>query len=229
MTAMQAYLDRYYCEAAVVARDCGISIAEVERLVADGVVPKPSYTVFDDRIVSAAFGDLPNDGVVPGRYFAPSQCAWIERARDAAAEATFRECMTAALAKANRLIFRLRDAFDDAGKPTSGLDARLDAMWTHFISGVFGLCVAGADSEWVIARKEVLQEKLSELTDSGASVDGLDRDDLSQLIDDYAAAAMPFAPAEYPRSSRKRLVDDLRSKLSVKEAAMAVTGKPIHI
>lgn len=36
---------------------------------------------------------------------------------------------------------------------------------------------------------------------------------LLALIDDYAAAAMPFSPAEYARSSRKRLVDDLRPRV----------------
>ena len=33
------------------------------------------------------------------------------------------------------------------------------------------------------------------------------------LIDQYAQASMPFSPLEYARSSRKRLVDDLREKL----------------
>ncbi|MBN5108962.1 hypothetical protein JY464_07745 [Stenotrophomonas maltophilia] len=32
----------------------------------------------------------------------------------------------------------------------------------------------------------------------------------------YARASMPFSPAEYDRSSRKRLVDDLRRELGEK-------------
>ena len=37
---------------------------------------------------------------------------------------------------------------------------------------------------------------------------------LRALIDDYGAAAMPFSPVEFARSSRKRLVDDLRARLN---------------
>jgi hypothetical protein len=40
------------------------------------------------------------------------------------------------------------------------------------------------------------------------------KSELLQLIDDYAISSMPFSPAEYERSSRKRLVDDLRSAVA---------------
>lgn len=221
MSEMQAYLDRHYCEASVIADRCGISVAELDELVARRLVPGPSYVVMPEKIISAAFGDLSQDGAVPGRYFAPSQSAWVAAAgksRDDPGEIAriFRDRMTVALAEANRSIFRLPDAFDEDCDPTSGIDARLDNLWTNFIAGVFALCVADAASERSIARKEVLQEKLVALTSNGASIniDGLSHSELSDLMDDYAAAAMPFAPSEYPRSSRKRLVDDLRSKLS---------------
>ena len=51
-----------------------------------------------------------------------------------------------------------------------------------------------------------------ELTGNGSRVadteDG--KRELLALIEAYARASMPFSPAEYPYSSRKRLVDDLR-------------------
>ena len=215
---MQAYLDQHYCSADGVADRCGIEPAELERLLDDGLVPRPSYTVTPDKIVSAAFGDLPRDGAAPGRYFAPSQTAWVARAQQAgqAMKGDFRTAMEAALAEADRAILRLEDAFDDDGTRLSGLDARLDNMWANFINGVFALCVANADTEAAIARKEILQEKLSAVTADGTRIDGLARGELTQLVDAYAAAAMPFAPAEFPRSSRKRLVDDVRAKLALR-------------
>lgn len=58
----------------------------------------------------------------------------------------------------------------------------------------------------------MLQEKLTKLTAnrSLASLADSSNEELIRLIDDYAESAMPFSPAEYERSSRKRLVDDLR-------------------
>jgi hypothetical protein len=45
-----------------------------------------------------------------------------------------------------------------------------------------------------------------------------DRDDerALALIEAYASASMPFSPVEYPLSSRKRLVDDLRSIIAAR-------------
>ena len=65
--------------------------------------------------------------------------------------------------------------------------------------------------------KEILQEKLSAITNNGSRVNYQNEDlaALKKLIDDYANSTMPFSPLEYPRSSRKRLVEDLRKTLSV--------------
>jgi hypothetical protein len=221
MSEMQDYLDRHYCEAATIADRVGISLVELDELIDARLVPGPSYVVHLDKIISAAFGELPRGGAKPGRYFAPSERVWIRRARTCRArneaeevEAIFRTRISIALAAANREIFRLVDAFDDSGERLPGLDERLDEMWTAFLDGGYALCVVEADSEVRIVRKEILQEKLIALTDNGAKAAcaELQADELSHLIDDYDAAAMPFAPAEYPRSSRKRLVDDLRVK-----------------
>ena len=62
----------------------------------------------------------------------------------------------------------------------------------------------------------MLQEKLIALTANG-SISAPAETSIKQLItliDDYADSAMPFSPAEYERSSRKRLVDDLRLALA---------------
>ncbi|MBA3666544.1 MAG: hypothetical protein H0W65_02320 [Sphingomonas sp.] len=213
MSTMRNYLDRYFREASVIAEGSGLSVDELDRLVAAGAVPAPSYTVLANRIVSAAFGDLPNDGVPAGRYFAPSQKQWLDRASGGASlEPAFREEMARALADADRTIHRLPDAFDEDGEPLPGLAARLDSMWGYFLDGVFALCVAESGSVRSIARKEVLQEKLSALCEGA---EPLDREGLAPLIDQYASAAMPFSPAEYPHSSRKRLVSDLSQRLSL--------------
>ena len=61
----------------------------------------------------------------------------------------------------------------------------------------------------------MLQEKLTQLSENGARTvySPLQLLALHELIDAYAAAAMPFSPVEYALSSRKRLVEDLRLKL----------------
>ena len=78
------------------------------------------------------------------------------------------------------------------------------------------MCVSDPSSGAGIARKEMLQEYLAMITDNGriSSPEGISKDSLIRLIEQYADAAMPFSPAEFERSSRKRLVDDLLDKIS---------------
>ena len=92
---------------------------------------------------------------------------------------------------------------------------KAQAFLPYFFNGTFGLCVADPSSGAGIAEKELLQERLVELTGNGSRVaDTADENHkLLALIDAYARSSMPFSPAEYPRSSRKRLVDDLRLKV----------------
>jgi hypothetical protein len=97
-----------------------------------------------------------------------------------------------------------------------GLRARVESTWEHFLLGTFGLCVADPSSEAAIARKEVLQEKLTMLSDNGAKNEFSEAEAraLLELIDAYAQAAMPFSPIEYAVSSRKRLVEDLSARIA---------------
>ena len=76
--------------------------------------------------------------------------------------------------------------------------------------------MANPISEAHIAYKEVLQEKLTQLSDNGkkTSYPVWELAALLELINAYAAAAMPFSPVEYPLSSRKRLVEDLQARLT---------------
>lgn len=92
----------------------------------------------------------------------------------------------------------------------------MQAYLPYFFNGTFGLCVADPASGAGIVRKEMLQEQLIEITANGSNPHPAhcSQAQLLQLIDDYAAAAMPFSPAEYARSSRKRLVDDLRPRVA---------------
>jgi hypothetical protein len=94
-------------------------------------------------------------------------------------------------------------------------DARTESAWTSYLSGVFSLCVADPSTELSIARKEVLQEALTEINDRQPEPESseVDKQKILELVEQYARASMPFSPPEYPRSSRKRLVEDLGARL----------------
>jgi hypothetical protein len=228
MTALNNYLAQYYLNEAQLASASGMRMDAVDALIRDQLLPAPAYVVTDDgKLHSHVFGAMPAPGATPGRYFHPSQLAWIALVRDAFAsdagrnianqlKERFASRFAASLATLNLTTWRLHDSFSDDGAPIAeGLQARTDSAWTYFLNGTFALCVANPISEAHIAVKEVLQEKLTQLSENGSKTayppEQLPH--MRALIDAYAAAAMPFSPVEYPLSSRKRLVENLRDYL----------------
>ncbi len=223
MSTLDAYLSQHYLNQDQLASAAAITITELDSLISRRLVPEPSYVVTTDgQVHSFVFGAMPAPGATPGRYFHPAQLSWLSLARTTSAltedqlKVHFSDRFVAALAILNLTTWRLLDSFDDDGKPIEkGLRLRTETAWKYFLNGTFGLCVANPVSEAHIARKEILQEKLAAMSENGSrSVFApIEVAGLLQLIDDYAEASMPFSPVEYHRSSRKRLVDDMRVKL----------------
>jgi uncharacterized protein DUF6058 len=228
MDPIDTYLQAHYLSAPRFAAACAISTCTLSALVDDGLVPRSAYVVtVNGTLLSAAFGEMPAPAAMPGEYHHPGHVAWVAialqlqrtpDARDARAllGKRFRSRFAAALAGLDRRLHRLTDSFDDGGNPVrEGLARRTASAWKNFIGGVYGVCVVDPSNVASIARKEVLQEALTDATANGSRTHFPDDAALhvSQLVEKYAAATMPFAPPEYPRSSRKRLVDDLRTRL----------------
>jgi hypothetical protein len=229
MTSTNDYLKRHFLNKSQLADTCAISCSALDELILAGLVPEPSYRVTGEgKMFSQAFGELPPDHAEPGEYFHRRGASWVHRAMAAQAEfgaqqarqvlrRQFTDNFRTALQDLDRTVARLPDSFTDTGAPIAdGLASRLDAAWGYFLNGVFNLCVNDPSTEQSIARKEVLQETLSRLTDNGVKSDFIESERVLvlSLIEQYAQAAMPFSPPEYPRSSRKRLVEDLLVKLA---------------
>lgn len=233
MSELDAYLSQYFLDSEQMAAECRLPLAEFLALVRDQLIPGPSYVVSGgDTLKSYVFGEMAARAR-DGAYFHPSTAVWVERARQVIAvagreqahavlRARFAEQLRSALAALNASTWPLVDSFADDGTVIAeGMDKRMRSIWAHFVHGTFGLCVAQPVSEAAIARKEVLQEKLTTLSANGTrSVYTADEAlAMLELIDAFADSAMPFSPVEYAVSSRKRLVEDLAARIKAGLAA----------
>jgi hypothetical protein len=220
MTDLDNYLAQHYLNEEQLAAASGVSIAEIDALIDAGRIPAPAYLVSaDGQLHSHVFGAMPAPGARPGRYFHPAQLRWISVARAGGADlkSGFTDRFAGALASLNLTTWRMPDSFDEQGVPIAeGLRVRTENAWTYFLNGTFCLCVANPVSEAHIAYKEVLQEKLTQLSENGKKTryPAQELPGMRALIADYAAAAMPFSPVEYALCSRKRLVQDLLEQLA---------------
>jgi Family of unknown function (DUF6058) len=224
LTDLDAYLAQHYLDAIQFADFCNISAATLSMLITKKRIPEPSYRISKNfTVYSYVFGEMDAPGSKPGEYFHPANRAWVLLAHGSKLDtessqlkARFSNNFQSALTEFNQTLFRLNDSFTDDGMPIpEGLIARSETAWEHFLKGTFGLCIANPTSEYEIARKETLQEKLSALSENGLKAH-FAHDEINillKLIEEYEAASMPFSPVEYSRSSRKRLVEDLRKRL----------------
>lgn len=225
---LDQYLSQHYLNAEQFAAACTISVTELKQLIQHQLIPAAAYSVTaDSTLKSYVFGEIAAPHAKVGQYFHPANKVWVMLAQKhiqdvdlnaacAVIYADFKQHLQAALAELNTTTWRLKDSFNDDGSIIStGLAIRTDLIWQHFLHGTFGLCVAQPDSEAAIASKEILQEKLSALSQQGkkSSFSTAEAQELLALIDALSLASMPFSPLEYPLSSRKRLIDDLRQRI----------------
>lgn len=228
MTATSTYLQKYYKTANQLSKACSISPDDLAILVNESLVPKPSYIVTKNgHLISQAFGTFSCADLLPKQYFHPGNSVWVRLGMDAKKrlgaiqgkielEDNFKREFINTLVELNKTLFRLPDSFSEKGEVIKeGIDIRADQAWNAFLNGIFSLCVADPSTIESIARKEILQEAITAMSDDGEKVafQVEEKADLLELISQYSAASMPFSPLEYSLSSRKRLIDDLKKKL----------------
>jgi hypothetical protein len=213
---VQSYLDRHFVSLEQLAPAAGETPSAARDLVEAGCVPRPSYVVSGDgALATAVFGRLPGSAQLPGDYYPPAGAAWIRRAARIRAQAGG-DLLEAAAAVSHTFIARYREAlreFDDDTDQgdVDALAGEVEGTITHWRSGTYGVCTRHPVDERAIARKQVAQLRLARLANDGhrSAFSQVEVAKLREAMAEYDAAAMPFSPANYPQSSRKRLVDDV--------------------
>lgn len=225
---VERYLRERFLPADDFARACGIDSDELSMLIERGLAPNAAYRVdADGRMRSFVFGEVQEPGAPAGDWFNPHSGSWVARARDALAthgadaasalQARFRAGYLQAMRAAHENdgpipgLADANDHFDEAA-----FDAQFPGVWTHFLQGTFGLCVATPLDEAHIVAKEATQARLTALVHNGTrrEFSPAEKAAVRELTVRYESLSMPFSPAEYARSSRKRLIDDMRPYLA---------------
>ena len=214
MMSLKTYLETHFVDKPTYAELAEISVDRLEDLIALNAVSTFTYCCDGRSIYSAVFGCTPISEPITGEFFRPECSRWVRIAHQAAAGDERRDVLRV-----------LKHEVISALKAYYTSDEQIQAIFENylpaFFDGTFGLCVAAPSTGAGIVRKEELQKTLIALTKNGTvfSPAGVTNKALKELIEQYANASMPFSPAEYQRSSRKRLVDDLLASINTLEAA----------
>jgi hypothetical protein len=202
------YLDTSFFTQDQLLAASGIDAAELATLVRRAVMPKPSYRLRLDIVCDSFFGPHAKHRRVD--YYAKDYASWIGIVRslpgDADARRVFEQRYRARLAQ-----LAAGGISSDDPKLNADLSAHLDDEWRHFLDGTYGLCTKSGLPE-DIASKEVAIAIVKQLAgETGEqALTAAERACLAQAVDLLDAASAQFAPHERERSSRHRLVDQVR-------------------
>jgi hypothetical protein len=191
---LATYLNKHFLEAA------DLDSTLLAELQARGMAPKPAYRLRMAIDCESFFG--PHSETCDARYFATGTPAWLADVAGlpdgAAAYALFAR--------------RYRDKLARLGAGPRD-EAHLRDEWQHFLNGTYGLCTRDGLPE-AIAAKEAAAANIKSIVESRCE-QALTADETAHLrhwVDVLDQASAPFAPHEAARSSRRRLVDDVRAR-----------------
>jgi hypothetical protein len=184
------YLNRQFLTEGALLDACAASAGELAELQARGVMPRASYRLSVTIDCESYFGPHAERHVL--QFYARGYASWLGAVRGASAEQAF-------------ALFCARYRAAPGGAAAS--DELLRSEWAAFLDGTYGLCTRTGLPEEIVA-KETAMVAIAALAESPSP----DLEKLAAAVDQLDRASSPFAPHERARSSRQRLVDDVRRR-----------------
>lgn len=192
---IQAYLDRYYLDAAVLVERAGCELTQLQTLQAAQCLPVHSYEVRRTQTFTSTFGDHASAGAVR-RYYHPSVAAWLRVAAERATQMSL-----AQVARAFREDFELDFAAALAGRepPWPG---GVDYAWAYLMDGTWGLCLREISAQNMLIKEFARIEFRRAMARAESSPPSeAELQSLRTAIADYSSVVLPFAPHEVAASS----------------------------
>ncbi|PWF55554.1 DUF6058 family natural product biosynthesis protein [Massilia glaciei] len=189
---------------------CQIDAGTLAQLQQRRIMPLPSYHLRLRVDCDSVFGAHSEQSAIA--YYAKGYVDWVgilpTLADDGCAFERF----------ATRYRRRAQELMDCGIAPrheklNAGMAAHLRSEWEHFLNGTYGLCTrSGLPDD--IATKEVAAMMIDEILAEAdkRALTSTQCAALQQAVDLLDSASAQFAPHEVARSSRQRLISDVRAK-----------------
>jgi uncharacterized protein DUF6058 len=182
-----------------------ISDAELLIYQQQKVMPTCSYKLAFNYASDSFFGEFINDSNI--EYYAKGYLSWLGMLK----VTEYPQDVYAIFAQRyKQSVTQLKSAgyYSADEKVNANLDLHIEEEWQHFLNGIYGLCTKSGLPE-DIAAKELAILQINEILTS----DKLSKNELSKLtkaVNLLDSASAMFAPHERLKSSRHRLVDEVR-------------------
>ncbi len=199
------YLSRYFLTTQQLVEGSKVSTNELADYQDRGIMPRPSYQLKMTIDANSFFGKHTEQHAI--EYYPKGYLSWLGLLQ---INHTPQSVYQIFCKRYQSTIAELKTQGHCTNDPKLGnqLDNHIKDEWQHFLDGTYGLCTRSGLPE-DIAAKEFAISQINELT----SLEILDDKQLKQLnsaVGLLDSASALFAPHEREKSSRQRLINDVR-------------------
>jgi len=212
MNLMKYLNERFYTRKELVEIS-GISEVQLTDFQNRLVMPLSSYNLSLDISCKSFFGEHSRSEQI--EYYSRGYISWLgilhSMKNTENAYNLFKERYMSTITKLAQNGFVAREK-----KLNAGLHDHIKEEWKHFLSGTYGLCTKNGLPE-DIASKEVAISLINELLDK-ENLSEIELAHLDKAVTLLDSTSSDFAPHEYQRSSRYRLIDEVRRKYQLRKS-----------
>lgn len=219
----QDYLNEYFISRIELEQTLGVDNNELTELIRCGVIPSWSYKIEYGILYSHVFKFIQVSNCRDDEYFSPYVIDWYYhnltlfpdyKATENIKKKLRSQFLDAYMEEVNANE-SFKKAFPEIIENPESFQRRANDTWLHHLLGTFGVCVKKPSCIRQIIKKQVAVSVLCKVTNDGERSEYTDNEliELYKWFDAYDKVAMPFSPADYDKSSRKRLVDNVKDKI----------------
>jgi len=187
-----------------------ISEAELSHFQEKRVMPTCSYKLSLNYLSDSFFGEFKNHNEI--EYYAKGYLSWLGMLQVTTDLEDVFPIFARRYAESITQLKSLGYSSSDA-KVNSKLDLHIEEEWGHFLNGIYGLCTKSGLPE-DIAAKELAVLQISETL--ALDKENIDLAQLTKAVNLLDKSSAMFAPHERLKSSRQRLIDDVRREYKLK-------------
>ena len=205
------YLNKYFFTRQYLLEITKITEQDLIKYQEDGLMPKCSYKLSLNIKSDSFFGSHDDEQEI--EYYAKGYSSWLAIIQSHnSAEAVYSVFANRYKAAIERL--KEQGYYSTNSKVTSALSEHIKEEWSHFLNGIYGLCTKSGLPEDIAAKELsiLIINKLSEHNE--LTPEQLNK--LTLAVDLLDSASSLFAPPERLKSSRYRLVNEVRRKYQLK-------------
>lgn len=205
-----SYLQKNFLTQQALLELANITESELFAYQQKNVMPKYSYKLDVTCKSDSFFGVFEEESET--KYYAKGYVSWLETLESIdnhqQAYSIFSQRYTEAVKLLKTKGFNSIDE-----KVNAKLSLHIEEEWQHFLKGIYGLCTKSGLPE-DIAAKELAILQINEVLAQEEAL--MDLEKLTKAVNLLDSSSSMFAPHERLKSSRQRLINDVRQKYKLK-------------